>query len=47
MSLLLELNDAALTLHRNGEAVYQMPAVALMEERSIIFGQAAPSTRRN
>ncbi|MGA1371152.1 MAG: hypothetical protein ACO3Z6_06100 [Pseudomonadales bacterium] len=46
MSLLLELNDAALTLHRNGEAVYQMPAVALMEERRIIFGQAALARAR-
>ena len=46
MTLLLELNDAALTLYRDGSPVYQTPAVALLDDRGIIFGNAALAQAR-
>lgn len=41
MSTILELNDAALTLHQGQSIAYQAPAIALVEDRSVIFGEAA------
>lgn len=41
MSLLLELNDAALSLYRDGDPVYQQPAVALVGDQGAAFGTEA------
>ena len=41
MSLLLELNDAALTLYRDGEALYRQPAIALLQPKAVSFGTEA------
>ena len=41
MSLLLELNDAALSLYRDGDPIYQQPAVALVGPEGAAFGAEA------
>ena len=41
MSLLLELNDAALSLYLDGQALYQQPAVAYINGEALAFGEAA------
>ena len=41
MSLLLELNDAALSLYRNGQPIYQQPAIALIGDQGAAFGVEA------
>ena len=46
MSLLLELNDAALALYRNGTPIYQQPAIALVGPQGAIFGAAAQQSAR-
>lgn len=38
MSLLLELNDAALSLYRDGDPIYQQPAIALVGAEGVAFG---------
>ena len=46
MSLLLELNDAALCLYRDGEPVHQQPAIALIGAQGAIFGAQALKSAR-
>ena len=46
MSLLLELNDAALTLYRNGDPIYQQPAIALVGAQGAAFGVEALKSAR-
>ena len=46
MSLLLELNDAALSLYRDGNPIYQQPAIALIDARGAIFGDQARQSAR-
>ena len=46
MSLLLELNDAALSLYRDGSAIYQQPAIALLGARGAVFGVEAMKSAR-
>ncbi|MCY4214217.1 MAG: hypothetical protein OXF68_11400 [Gammaproteobacteria bacterium] len=41
MSLLLELNDAALSLYRDGDPIYQQPAIALVGPQGAAFGAEA------
>ena len=41
MTLLLELNDAALTLHRDGRVLYQQPAIAAVSGDQLSFGEQA------
>lgn len=41
MTLLLELNDAALTLHRDGRRLYQQPAIAAISGDQLSFGEQA------
>ncbi len=41
MSTILELNDAALTVHQGQTIAYRAPAIALVEDRSVVFGEAA------
>ncbi|MFM8355430.1 MAG: hypothetical protein ACKOBM_11070, partial [Gammaproteobacteria bacterium] len=41
MSTILELNDAALTVHQGPNIAYCAPAIALVEDRSVVFGAAA------
>jgi len=41
MAAILELNDADLTLFQNGRAVYRSPAMAVVTDREILFGEAA------
>ena len=46
MSLLLELNDAALSLYRDGDPIYQQPAIALVGARGAVFGVEALKSAR-
>ena len=46
MTLLLELNDAALSLHRNGELIYRQPAIALISPQGAVFGDEALQSAR-
>ena len=46
MSLLLELNDAALSLYRDGSPIYQQPAIALLGDRGPVFGVEALKSAR-
>ena len=50
MSLLLELNDAALSLYRDGSPIYQQPAIALIGDRGgaqgVSFGNQALKSAR-
>lgn len=41
MSAILEINDYELTLYRGAQALYQAPAIAIVNEREIVFGEAA------
>ncbi|MEZ5560789.1 MAG: hypothetical protein R3E86_19865 [Pseudomonadales bacterium] len=41
MTTVLELNDAALTLHRNADVVYRAPALAVLLEPDLVFGERA------
>ena len=41
MALLLELNDAALSLYRDGDPIYQQPAIALVGAQGVAFGVEA------
>ena len=41
MALLLELNDAALSLYRDGDPIYQQPAIALVGPQGAAFGAEA------
>ena len=46
MSLLLELNDAALSLHRDGRVSYRQPAIAYVNGEALAFGEAALKNAR-
>ena len=46
MSLLLELNDAALSLYRDGHPIYQQPAIALIGPQGPTFGDQALKSAR-
>ena len=46
MPLVLELNDAALSLHQDGRILYQQPAVAYLDGDSLSFGDAALKNAR-
>ncbi len=41
MTLLLELNDAALCLYRQGRPVYRQPAIAFIHNDELVFGDEA------
>ena len=41
MTTLLELNDADLTLYRDGRPVYRAPGIAVVTDRGILFGESA------
>ena len=41
MSFVLEINDCALSLYRNGQLEYQAPAIALLQPDEILFGELA------
>ena len=46
MSLLLELNDASLSLYRDGNPIYQQPAIALIDDQGATFGNQAQKSAR-
>ena len=46
MSLLLELNDAALSLYRGEKVLYRQPAVAYVNGEALAFGEAALGNAR-
>ena len=46
MTLLLELNDAHLSLYRDGAAIYRQPAVAHLSDAGNRFGEAAMQLAR-
>lgn len=46
MSLLLELNDAALSLYQDGRTLYQQPAIAYVKDATLAFGEAALKNAR-
>jgi hypothetical protein len=46
MTTLLELNDADLTLYRDGRPVYRAPGIAVIAEREILFGEPAQRLAR-
>lgn len=41
MTTILELNDADLTLYRNGRPAYRAPGIAFVSDREILFGEPA------
>ena len=41
MTSILELNDLELTLHKGGEIRYQSPAMAIVRNDELIFGEQA------
>lgn len=46
MSLLLELNDASLSLYRDGNPIYQQPAIALIDDQGATIGNQAQKSAR-
>ena len=46
MTLLLELNDAALTLHRDGRTLYRQPAIAAIDGNELTLGDQALGSAR-
>ena len=41
MQLVLELNDAALSLHQDDRILYQQQAIAYLDGDTLVFGDAA------
>ncbi len=41
MTAVLEVNDYELTLYKGAEALYQAPAIAIVRENDMLFGEAA------
>ena len=41
MSYLLELNDAELPLYHNGELINRSPAIAIVRDEGVVFGDQA------
>ena len=46
MPLVLEINDAALSLHQDGRILYQQPAIAYLDGDALAFGDAALKSAR-
>ena len=41
MTSILELNDLELTLHKGSEVLYQSPAIAIVRNEELLFGEGA------